>query len=137
MSPSAGYSGTPLAKKLGIVEGSRILTVQAPDDYAQMLAPLPTNIVFEGKITSLTDIVHVFSYRKTDLKAALETLRNAIKPSAAVWVSWPKKTSKMPTDITDNVIREVALPLGFVDIKVCAVSDVWSGLKLVIRKEHR
>lgn len=137
MSPSAGYSGTPLAKKLGIVEGSRILTVQAPDDYAQMLAPLPTNIVFEGEITSLTDIVHVFSYRKADLKAVLEPLRNAIKPSAAVWVSWPKKTSKVPTDITDNVIREVALPLGFVDIKVCAASNVWSGLKLIIRKEHR
>jgi len=138
MSPSSeGYSGTPLAKKLGIVEGSRIVTVQAPDDYAQMLSPMPTNVVFEGKITSLTDIVHVFSDKKAELKAVLEALRNTIKPSAAVWVSWPKRTSKVPTDITDNVIREVALPLGFVDIKVCAVSDIWSGLKLVIRKEHR
>jgi len=138
MSPSPeGYSGTPLAKKLGIVEGSRIVTVQAPDDYAQMLSPMPTNVVFEGKITSLTDIVHVFSDKKAELNAVLEALRNTIKPSAAVWVSWPKRTSKVPTDITDNVIREVALPLGFVDIKVCAVSDIWSGLKLVIRKEHR
>jgi hypothetical protein len=138
MSPSSeGYSGTPLAKKLGLIEGSRIVTVQAPDDYARMLSPMPTNVVFEGKITSLTDIVHVFSDKKAELKAVLEALRNTIKPSAAVWVSWPKRTSKVPTDITDNVIREVALPLGFVDIKVCAVSDIWSGLKLVIRKEHR
>lgn len=138
MSPSStGYSGTPLAKKLGIVEGSRVVALQAPDDYAQMLLPIPSNVVFEAKVTPLTDIVHVFSHRKADLKAALETLRNAIKPSGVIWVSWPKRASKVPTDITDNTIREVALPLGFVDIKVCAVSDVWSGLKLVIRKEHR
>jgi hypothetical protein len=138
MSPSStGYSGTPLAKKLGIVEGSRVVTLHAPDDYARWLSSIPSNVVFEGKVTPLTDIVHVFSATKADLKATLETLRNAIKSSGTVWVSWPKKTSKVPTDITDNTIRELALPLGFVDIKVCAVSDVWSGLKLVIRKEQR
>lgn len=138
MSPSSpGYSGTPLAKKLGIVAGSRIATLHAPDDYAQWLSPMPSNVVFEGTITPLTDIVHVFSDRKADLKATLEALRNTIKPSGTVWVSWPKKASKLPTDITDNTIRELALPLGFVDIKVCAVSDVWSGLKLVIRKAQR
>lgn len=138
MSPSStGYSGTPLAKKLGIVEGTRVATLQAPDDYAHMLSPMPSNVVFERKITPQTDIVHVFSYRKADLKAALESLRNAIRPTGVIWVSWPKRASKVPTDITDNIIRDVALPLGFVDIKVCAVSDVWSGLKLVVRKEHR
>ncbi|BDU18815.1 DUF3052 domain-containing protein [Dyella sp. GSA-30] len=138
MSPSStGYSGTPLAKKLGIVEGSRVVTLHAPDGYTRWLSPIPSDVVFEGKVTPLTDIVHVFSTGKAELKVTLETLRNAIKPSGTVWVSWPKKTSKLPTDITDNTIREVALPLGFVDIKVCAVSDVWSGLKLVIRKEQR
>jgi hypothetical protein len=138
MSPSpTGYSGTPLAKKLGIAEGSHVVTVQAPDDYAQMLVPIPSGVVFEGKVTQLTDIVHVFSYGKAHLKKELETLRSSINPSGVVWVSWPKKASRVLTDITDNTIRELALPLGFVDIKVCAVSDVWSGLKLVIRKEHR
>lgn len=134
---STGYSGTPLAKKLGIVEGSRIATLHAPDDYARWLSPIPSNVVFEGTVTSLTDIVHVFSGRKADLKATLVALRNTIKPSGIIWVSWPKKASKVSTDITDNTIREVALPLGFVDIKVCAISDVWSGLKLVICKEQR
>lgn len=138
MSPSPiGYSGTPLAKKLGIAEGTRIVTMQAPDNYAQMLTPIPSGVVFEEKVTELTDIVHVFCYRKAHLKTELEALRDSINPSGVVWVSWPKKASKVSTDITDNVIREVALPFGFVDIKVCAVSDVWSGLKLVIRKEHR
>jgi len=138
MSPSStGYSGTPLAKKLGIVEGRHVVTLHAPDDYVRWLSPIPSNVVFEGKVTPLTDIVHVFSDRKADLKAALETLRNTIKPSGVIWVSWPKKASKLPTDITDNTVREVALPLGLVDIKVCTVSDVWSGLKLVIRKEQR
>jgi hypothetical protein len=138
MSPSStGYSGTPLVKKLGLVEGCRIATLHAPDDYARWISPIPSNVVFEAKVTPLTDIVHVFSERKAELKATLETLRNAIKPSGVIWVSWPKKASKLPTDITDNTVREVALPLGLVDIKVCAVSDVWSGLKLVIRKEHR
>jgi hypothetical protein len=138
MSPSPiGYSGTPLAKKLGIAEGSRVVAMRAPDNYSQMLAPIPSEVVFEAKVTQLTDIVHVFSYRKAQLKAELETLRNSINPSGVVWVSWPKKASGVLTDITDNTIRQLALPLGFVDIKVCAVSDVWSGLKLVLRKEHR
>jgi hypothetical protein len=111
--------------------------LHAPDDYARWLSPIPSNVVFEGTVTSLTDIVHVFSGRKADLKATLVALRNTIKPSGIIWVSWPKKASKVSTDITDNSIREVALPLGFVDIKVCAISDVWSGLKLVICKEQR
>jgi hypothetical protein len=128
---------TPLAKKLGIAAGGRVFTKQAPDSYTQMLAPIPSGVVFERKLTKRTNIVHVFSSRKVQLRAELKTLRNAINPSTAVWVSWPKKASKVLTDITDNAIREVALPLGFVDIKVCAVSEVWSGLKLILRKEYR
>jgi len=138
MSPSgAGYSGTPLAKKLGITEGSRLVVKHAPDGYARMLAPIPQGATFQNAVSKDTDIVHVFSDRKTTLKAELTALRRSIRSDAVVWISWPKKGSKVSTDITEATIRELALPLGFVDVKVCAVSDVWSGLKLVIRKELR
>jgi hypothetical protein len=93
--------------------------------------------VFERTISRQTDIVHLFSDRKARLKAEIGTLRKSIKSDGAIWVSWPKKASKVPTDVTEDTIRELALPLGLVDVKVCAVSDVWSGLKLVIRKELR
>jgi hypothetical protein len=138
MSPtSAGYSGTPLPKKLGIAELSRLVVRHAPDDYARMLAPIPRGTTFEKTVSKKTDIVHIFSDRKALLETELAALRNSIRSDAVVWVSWPKKASKVPTDITEDTIRELALPLGFVDVKVCAVSDVWSGLKLVIRKELR
>lgn len=134
---SSGYSGTPLAKKLGMVEGCIVVAIQAPRTYAELLAPLPANIVFENKVSKRTNLVHLFSDDKSDLETRLKTLRSAIKPDAVVWVSWPKKASKVPTNITEDTIRDIALPLGFVDVKVCAVSEVWSGLKLVIRKELR
>jgi hypothetical protein len=133
----AGYSGTPLAKKLGIVKGVNVLTVNAPESYADLLAPVPPGVVFEKKLSPATDVVHVFTSRQTELKKNLESLRRSVRSDCAVWVSWPKKASKVPTDITGETIRELALPLGWVDIKVCAVSEVWSGLKLVIRKELR
>jgi hypothetical protein len=136
-SQPSGYSGTPLAGKLGIKEGSRIVARHAPADYARLLEPTPPGVVFERKVSRLTDIVHVFTDRKARLKAELDALRTSIKSDAAIWVSWPKKASRVPTDITEDTIRELALPLGLVDVKVCAVSDVWSGLKLVIRKELR
>ena len=132
-----GYSGTPLARKLGIVAGSRVAPLHAPDDYLDWLAPLPGGVRFAAKVSATTDVVHVFADRRADLAACLQDLRGRIAPAAAVWVSWPKKASKVPTDITEDAIREIALPLGYVDVKVCAVSDVWSGLKLVIRKELR
>jgi len=134
---AAGYSGTPLAKKLGIASGSRVLAIGAPNDYAGWLAPLPEDVAFVGKLSGDTAIIHLFCDQRATLARELARLRKAIQPAAAVWVSWPKKASKVPTDITEDTIREVALPLGFVDIKVCAVSDIWSGLKLVIRKELR
>ena len=135
--PPAGYSGTPLAKKLGITEGRRIVAKHAPGDYARLLGSLPPDVVRQKAVSRTTDLVHVFSDRKADLKRELAALRNSIRPDCAVWVSWPKKASNVPTDITEDTIRELALPLGFVDVKVCAVSEVWSGLKLVIRKELR
>ena len=134
---SAGYSGTPLAKKLGIAAGTRIATTAAPAEYRSWLAPLPDGVVFATSVTASTDIVHLFCERRERLERELTRLRTTIRPDAMVWVSWPKKSAKIPTDITEDTIRAVALPMGFVDVKVCAVSDVWSGLKLVIRKELR
>lgn len=133
----AGYSGTPLAKKLGIKEQTKVVAVGAPKQYRTLLEPLPAAVQFSSKVDKTTDIVHVFSTEKAELASALVSYRKKLDPSAAVWVSWPKKSAKVPTDITEDVVREVALPLGFVDIKVCAVDDVWSGLKLVVRKALR
>ena len=133
----AGYSGTPLAKKLGINAGCRLFVDGAPADYASFLAPLPEDVTFVNKLTSSVDVIHLFTKSAAELDAKLRRWRDAIKPDATVWISWPKKASKVPTDITEDAIREVALPLGFVDVKVCAVDETWSGLKLVIRKELR
>ena len=137
MATTAGYSGTPLARKLGIAAGSRVVVVNEPAGYRDWLAPLPDGVRFAAKVSAGVDIVHVFTDRRAELKSQLDSCRPRIAPAAAVWVSWPKKASKVPTDITEDTIRELALPIGFVDVKVCAVSAVWSGLKLVIRKELR
>jgi hypothetical protein len=133
----AGYSGTPVAKKLGIDIGSRIFLSDAPKDYLKLVAPLPEGVRVVRKIDGETDIVHIFSAERARLAAALRATLKRIKPDGTIWVSWPKKSSKVPTDITEDTIREVALPMGLVDIKVCAVDEVWSGLKLVVRKENR
>lgn len=137
MSNLPGYSGTPLAKKLGIAAGARVVTRYAPGGYEQLVAPLPPGVVFGARVTGSTDLVHIFAVERSVLKTELVFLRKTIRPDCAIWVSWPKKVAKVPTDITEDTIREICLPLGFVDIKVCAVSDVWSGLKLVVRKELR
>ena len=127
----AGYSGTPLAKKLGIKPGTTILLDGAPDSY-------PTrDTTIARSLSNRVDIVHLFTKSASELAAKLRKLRASIREDATVWVSWPKKSSKVPTDITEDVIRQVAPPMGFVDVKVCAVDDVWSGLKLVIRSELR
>jgi hypothetical protein len=134
---TAGYSGTPLAKKLGYKENCRALVKNAPEDYLRLLKPIPDGVGFEKKLSEATDLVHLFTTRKSEMEKELKALRKGIRGEAMVWVSWPKKSSKVATDITEDTIRAVALPLGFVDVKVCAVSEVWSGLKLVIRKELR
>jgi hypothetical protein len=133
----AGYSGTPLAKKLGITANSKVFADGAPSDYASLLAPLPDGVTFVTRLTTLVDVIHLFTKSASELDAKLRRWRDAIRSDATVWISWPKKASEVPTDITEDVIREIALPLGFVDVKVCAVDDTWSGLKLVIRKELR
>jgi hypothetical protein len=134
---AAGYSGTPLAKKLGLREGSRFVVVNAPPHYRQLLAPLPARVTTSARVSDRTDIVHVFVRRRSELAHTLASLREGIRPDAAVWISWPKKASKVATDITEQTIRDEALPLGFVDVKVCAVDETWSGLKLVVRKTLR
>ena len=133
----AGYSGTPLAKKLGYKESSHALLVGAPENYRQLVEPLPAGVVFEKVAGPSVDIAHIFVTRKEELIKQLGALRKRLNPEAALWVSWPKKASKVPTTVTEDTIREAALPAGFVDIKVCAVSEVWSGLKLVVRRELR
>jgi len=133
----AGYSGTPLAKKLGIDAGSIVFADHAPADYASLLAPLPDGVAFVKTLTSSVDVIHLFTTSAAELDAKLRKWRHAVKSDAAIWISWPKKASKVPTDITEDVIREVALPMGLVDVKVCAVDEIWSGLKLVIRRELR
>lgn len=133
----AGYSGTPLPKKLGIQAGTALATIDAPADYLAWLGALPRDVTLQRRPSTASDVVHLFVTGRAALARQLAALRQGLRPDAAVWVSWPKKASKVPTDVTEDVIRELALPLGFVDVKVCAVTDVWSGLKLVVRKELR
>jgi hypothetical protein len=133
----AGYSGTPLAQKLGITAGSSVLIAGAPAGYLQTLEPLPANVRIGTRLRASVDVVQLFTVNKATLEKSLATFRRKLRPSAAIWVSWPKKSSGVPTEVTEDVVRQVALPMGFVDIKVCAIDDVWSGLKLVVRKELR
>ena len=134
---AAGYSGTPLARKLGIQAGSTLWTLSAPDGYEDWLAPMPEGVTRVKQPSATVDVAHVFLVERQDLAHQIKVLRVKLRDDAALWISWPKKASKVPTDITEDTIRELALPLGFVDVKVCAVSAVWSGLKLVIRKALR
>ena len=132
-----GYSSTPLVNKLGIKEGCRLAAVGAPEDYRALLHPAPAGIRLMQRAGQTTDLVHHFSVNRAELARALKRYRQVLPPAATVWISWPKKASRVETDITEDVVRALALPLGFVDVKVCAVTDVWSGLKLVVRKELR
>lgn len=134
---TTGYSGTPLARKLGIKEGADILTINAPDDYASLVAPLPAGVRLSDKVRTGVDLIHLFTNNRDELFSTLSECVRTIKQDGAIWVSWYKKAAKLPTEITEDTVREAALPLGLVDVKVCAVDDKWSGLKLVVRKENR
>jgi hypothetical protein len=133
----AGYSGTPLAKKLGIKAGATVFLSNPPANYAKLVAPLPGGVSMARRVTMATDLIHFFFTSRTALERGLKSALKSMRPDAAVWVSWPKKSSGVSTDITEDTIRAVALPMGLVDIKVCAVDEVWSGLKLVIRRSQR
>ena len=136
MQPS-GYSGTPLARKLGIKPGQQVCAISPPADYKKLLRPLPEKVSFINEIKAGATFVHAFVSKREILDKELKRLRKLIADIGVVWISWPKKSSGVATDVTEDVIREVALPLGFVDVKVCAVDDTWSGLKLMIRREER
>ena len=133
----AGYSGAPLAKKLGIKPGFRVFADNAPANYRDLLEPLPDDVAFVERIASDLDLIHLFTDSAQVLAAKLKRYIKKIKPNGAIWVSWPKKASKVPTDLTENVVRKLALATVLVDVKVCAVDGVWSGLKLVIRVRER
>jgi hypothetical protein len=137
MQRPAGYSGTPLPKKLGINPGASVVVVGQPDDYEDLVAPLPVGAHVVTRMPKRPEFVHLFVTARAELAKHLKRLRPALHPDGTVWVSWPKKASGVVTDITEDVIRAGALPMGFVDVKVCAVNATWSGLKLVIRKELR
>lgn len=137
MPATAGYSGTPLARKLGVNGETNIVTINAPKNYRSLLEPLPPGARVSARAPKNPAFVHVFATSRAELAKHLKSLRGALTQDGVVWVSWPKRSAKVPTDITEDKIREVALPLGFVDVKVCAVDDTWSGLRLVIRRELR
>ena len=132
----AGYSGTPLPQKLGIKEGHKVSLINAPPGFAKTtLGTLPTAATV-GK-TAPFDVIVVFVKKRAELVAQIESCRPRMQQAAGLWIAWPKKASGVATDITEQTIRDVALPTGLVDNKVCAIDDVWSGLRLVIRKELR
>ncbi len=133
----AGYSGTPLAKKLGLQAGSRVCALYPPGDYRALVAPWPAGAELTTRADARCDLVHLFASERTVLECEAIRLRRVLRDDAVFWVSWPKRASKRASDISEDVIRELALPLGFVDIKVCAVDVVWSALKLVVRRELR
>ena len=133
----AGYSGTPLAQKLGIKSGATVIVIEAPSNYRKLLRGLPPGVTFTDRATVNCNFVHLFASKRRELEEQLQQLRMKLADAGTLWVSWPKKSAGVPTDITEDVIRAVALPLGFVDVKVCAVDETWSGLKLMVRRENR
>jgi hypothetical protein len=134
---TVGYSRTPLGKKLGIKAGFKVVTIGAPVGYSDRLEPLPEEVDLAYTDISSADLIHVFTNSRNELFGVLSKYRHLIKQEGVIWVSWYKKSAKLPTEITEDLVREAALPLGFVDIKVCAIDENWSGLKLVIRCENR
>jgi hypothetical protein len=133
----SGYSGTPIAKKLSLKDGMRVWWDAMPDSVADEIAAEALQLHQLNAPEPPIDLAHIFLTSRSELEAKLDQLLPILNRSGMLWVSWPKKASKVPTDITEDVIRDVALPMQLVDVKVCSVDDIWSGLKLVIRKEHR
>lgn len=134
---SAGYSGTPLAKKLGIVEGARVRVFGGPEELPLLIDPLPDGATLRTRGSGPHPVVLAFHTSRSALESQVPTLLAALEVDGGLWIAWPKRAAKVPTDITEDTIREVFLPLGLVDNKVCAISDVWSGLRVVWRKERR
>lgn len=143
LAPTSGYSGTPLAQKLGLKDGQRVLFVNLPQSLYDLRVARHFIEIAQAGWQSFTDgdpgydVIHGFTTERAELEHAAKPLMDSIDRDGSIWISWPKKASKVATDITEDVIRDIVLPIGLVDVKVCAVDEVWSGLKLVIRKELR
>jgi hypothetical protein len=133
----AGYSGTPLAQKLGIRAAMTVTVINQPADYQQLLGQGADGVEFSDRTSTDSSFVHLFTTCHSELEKQLSRLRKKIPDTGTIWVSWPKKSAGVPTDVTEDVIRAVALPLGFVDVKVCAIDETWSGLKLMVRRSER
>ena len=133
----AGYSGTPLPKKLGIKPSMTVIAIGAPANYRKLLGQVANDIKLSDRVKDNSPFIHFFTTRRSELEKQLVRLRSKIADTGTLWVSWPKKSAGVTTDVTEDVIRAVALPLGFVDVKVCAVDETWSGLKLMVRRENR
>jgi len=133
----AGYSGTPLAQKLGMKPATTVVLINAPANYRKLLGTFAHSVGFTSRIGANSNFIHFFTTHRSELEKQLRRVRTKIADSGTLWVSWAKKSSGVASDVTEDVIREVALPLGFVDIKVCAVDETWSGLKLMIRRQNR
>ncbi len=134
---SSGYSKRPLVKKLGIKEGFKVRLVLAPPHFLNLLDPIPEAVEFMSDASEAVDYIHLFAKDVATFEQYFLTLKDEIKKDGMIWVSWYKKSSKIPTDMSEDVIRNMALSLGLVDVKVCAVDEQWSGLKIVWRKENR
>ncbi len=134
---SAGYSGTPLVKKLGIQDGIRFATKHAPADFAETLGPLPPEAEWRRQVRAGVDIVVAFYTRRAPMVREWPQLTDAVAPNGTVWIAWPKRASGVPTDITEDVLRVELLPTGWVDNKVCAIDPTWSGLRFALRRELR
>ena len=137
MSPPAGYSGTPLPKKLGIKEGSRLFVLREPEGFRETLGGLPQGVQVNTRLGRDADVIVAFFERRSDLEGRLANLLGALDVDGGLWIAWPKRASGVATDITEDTLRELGLPLGLVDNKVCAIDETWSGLRLVFRRENR
>jgi hypothetical protein len=135
--PSAGYSGTPLPKKLGIKAGAAVAFVNADDGFASLLEPMPDDVTIRRQLRGPLDLVVLFTTERAELERRWAGVAKALTPAGALWVAWPKKSSGVTTDLTENVVRDTALARGMVDVKVCAIDDIWSGLKMVVRLKDR
>jgi hypothetical protein len=133
----AGYSGTPLPRKLGIKEGNTVALLNAPAGFDAILGQLPDGVTVRSQARGHLDVALCFVRRRADLERRFESLKRAIFPAGGLWIAWPKRTSAVATDLTEDVVREVALAGGLVDNKVCAIDETWSGLRLVYRLQDR
>jgi hypothetical protein len=133
----SGYSGTPLPQKLGIKADMKVVTINQPGNYRKLLGKLPSGARVTDRAEDPVYFVHLFTARRENLQRELKSLLAKLADTGTIWVSWPKKSAGVPGNVTEDTIREVALPLGLVDTKVCAVDETWSGLKLVVRRENR